>query len=286
MSFINKPKVAHPSLPTNALGLTRRQYEGSMSTLCAGCGHDSVTASIIEACWGLSMRPEQLVKLSGIGCSSKTTAYFVSGSHGFNGGHGRMPSVASGANAANRDLTYIGISGDGDSLSIGLGQLCHAIRRNVRMLYVIENNGVYGLTKGQFSASADIGTKSKRGEANRMGPIDPVKLGLTLGATFIARGFSGDKEQLVPVLKAAVAHRGFALVDVISPCVPFNDPEGSTKSYLATRKHMVRATETDFVPPAQEILANISPSGPTSVTLHDGSVVRFTRPPADYDPSD
>ena len=168
MSYINKPKVAHPSLPTNALGLTRRQYEGSMSTLCAGCGHDSVTAAIIEACWGLDMRPEQLVKLSGIGCSSKTTAYFVSGAHGFNSVHGRMPSIASGANAANRELTYVGISGDGDSLSIGLGQLVHVIRRNVNMLYLIENNGVYGLTKGQFSASADIGTKAKRGDINQI----------------------------------------------------------------------------------------------------------------------
>src|ERR1017187_1186523 len=166
MSFINRPKVSHPSLPTNALGLTRRQYEGVMSTLCAGCGHDSVTAALVEACWGLAMRPEQLVKLSGIGCSSKTTAYFVSGAHGFNSVHGRMPSIASGANAANRELTYIGISGDGDSLSIGLGQLAHAIRRNVNMLYLIENNGVYGLTKGQVSASAGIGNQAKEGEVN------------------------------------------------------------------------------------------------------------------------
>src|SRR5277367_5505387 len=198
MSYINKPKVAHPSLPTNALGMTRRQYEGSMSTLCAGCGHDSITAAIIEACWGLDMRPEQLVKLSGIGCSSKTTAYFVSGSHGFNSVHGRMPSIAMGANAANRRLYYLGVSGDGDTLSIGLGQFCHAIRRNLNMLYIIENNGVYGLTKGQFSASADIGTKAKKGETNFQPPIDPVLLAMTLGASFVARSFSGDKEQLVP----------------------------------------------------------------------------------------
>src|SRR6202522_606540 len=257
MSFINKPKVAHPSLPTNALGMTRRQYEGTMSTLCAGCGHDSITAAIIEACWGLDMRPEQLVKLSGIGCSSKTTAYFVSGAHGFNSVHGRMPSIASGANAANRELTYIGISGDGDSLSIGLGHMCHAIRRNVRMVYVIEHNRVYGLTKGQFSASADVGSKSKRGDPNRMAPIDSVMLGLSIGATFIARSFSGDKEQLVPILKAAVSHRGFALIDVISPCVTFNDHDGSTKSYLYTRQHELKATETDFVPPSSEILAQI-----------------------------
>ncbi len=219
MSYINKPKVAHPSLPTNSLGLTRRQYEGSMSTLCAGCGHDSVTAAIVEACWGLSMQPEQLVKLSGIGCSSKTTAYFVSGSHGFNSVHGRMPSIASGANAANRGLTYVGISGDGDSLSIGIGQLVHVIRRNVNMLYLIENNGVYGLTKGQFSASADIGTKAKRGETNSSPPIDPVLLALTLGATFVARSFSGDKAQLVPLIQAGMRHNGFALIDVLSPCV-------------------------------------------------------------------
>src|ERR1700675_4672929 len=192
-----KPKVANPSLPRNDLGLTRRDYEGSMSTLCAGCGHDSITAAIVESCWGLSLRPEQLVKLSGIGCSSKTTAYFVGGAHGFNSVHGRMPSIASGANAANRGLLYIGVSGDGDSLSIGLGQLVHAIRRNVQMLYLIENNGVYGLTKGQFSASADVGTKAKRGDVNQSPPIDPVLLALSLGATFVARGFSGDKAQLV-----------------------------------------------------------------------------------------
>src|ERR1700723_1702368 len=183
MSYINKPKVGHPSLPTNSLGLTRRQYEGSMSTLCAGCGHDSVTAAIVEACWGLSLQPEQLVKLSGIGCSSKTTAYFVSGSHGFNSVHGRMPSIASGANAANRRLTQIGVSGDGDSLSIGIGQLVHAIRRNVNMLYLIENNGVYGLTKGQFSASADIGTKGNRLIFNQRQGIDPVLPMLSLGGT-------------------------------------------------------------------------------------------------------
>jgi 2-oxoglutarate ferredoxin oxidoreductase subunit beta len=286
MPSITKPIATHPSLKRNELGLTLRDYEGSMSTLCAGCGHDSITAAITRGFWELSTPPHMIAKLSGIGCSSKTPTYFVSGAHGFNSAHGRMPAIATGAAAANRDLLYIGISGDGDSLSIGLGQLCHAIRRNVRMLYVIENNGVYGLTKGQFSASADVGSKSKRGEANRMGPIDPVRLGLSLGATFIARGFSGDKEQLVPILKAAIAHRGLALVDVISPCVTFNDHEGSTKSYLATRKHMVRATETDFVPPAPEILAHISPNGTTSVTLHDGSVVRFTHTPADYDPTD
>jgi len=285
MPSIAKPIAVHPSLHRNAIGLNLRDYEGAMSTLCAGCGHDSITAAITRALWELSIEPHMIAKLSGIGCSSKTPTYFASGAHGFNSAHGRMAAIATGANAANRELTYIGISGDGDSLSIGLGHLCHAIRRNVNMLYVIENNGVYGLTKGQFSASADVGSKSKRGEANRMSPIDPAMLALSIGATFVARSFSGDKEQLVPILKAAIAHRGFALVDVISPCVTFNDHNGSTKSYLYTRKHMQRTTEADFVPPASEILATIGQSGTTTVTMHDGSVVRFTAVPAHYDPT-
>src|SRR5450432_279911 len=223
MASIKKPPVIHPHSRPNAVGLTLRDYEGSMSTLCAGCGHDSVTAAVVRAFYEMDTPPHMIAKLSGIGCSSKTPTYFVSGAHGFNSAHGRMPPIATGANAANRELTYIGISGDGDSLSIGLGHMCHAIRRNLRMVYIIENNGVYGLTKGQFSASADVGSKSKKGEANRMSPIDPVNLGLSIGATFVARSFSGDKDQLVPILKAAVAHRGFAIVDVISPCVTFND---------------------------------------------------------------
>ena len=231
------------------------------------------------------MPPHQLAKMSGIGCSSKTPAYFVNGAHGFNSAHGRMPAVTTGAAAANRDVTYIGISGDGDSLSIGIGHMCHAIRRNVRMLYIIENNGVYGLTKGQFSASADIGSKSKRGEANEMAPIDPVLLALSIGATFVARSFSGDKEQLVPILKAALAHNGLALIDVISPCVTFNDHSGSTKSYQYTRNHEHKATETDFVPPAQEILATIGQNGTTHVTMHDGAILRFKSIPEGYDPT-
>jgi 2-oxoglutarate ferredoxin oxidoreductase subunit beta len=283
---IAKPVARHPSLERNELGLTIRDYEGSMSTLCAGCGHDSITAAIVRTLWEISMPPHRLVKMSGIGCSSKTPAYFVYGAHGFNSAHGRMPVISTGAIAANRELTYIGVSGDGDSLSIGIGHMCHAIRRNVKMVYLIENNGVYGLTKGQFSASADVGSKSKRGEANRMSPIDPVMMGLSIGATFVARSFSGDKEQLVPILKAAFAHRGMALVDVISPCVTFNDHNGSTKSYLYTRKHEARATEMDFVAPAKEILASISTNGLTSVTMHDGSVVRFRSLPAGYDPTD
>jgi 2-oxoglutarate ferredoxin oxidoreductase subunit beta len=286
MTSIQKPPVRHPSLLQNALGLTRRDYEGAMSTLCAGCGHDSVTAAFVQAFWELDLPPHRAAKLSGIGCSSKTTAYFLKGSHGFNSVHGRMPSIATGANAANRDLVYVGVSGDGDSLSIGLGQLCHVMRRNLDMLYVIENNGVYGLTKGQFSASADVGTKSKRGEANVFQPIDPVLLALTLGATFVARGFSGDKAQLVPILKAGIRHRGFALVDVISPCVTFNDHEGSTKSYRSTRERHHELASIDFVPLQREITATTETGAATSVTMHDGSVVRFRQLDGSYDPTD
>src|SRR3954453_2483056 len=286
MPSIAKPVAIHPSLRRNEVGLALRDYEGAMSTLCAGCGHDSITAAITRALWELSIEPHMIAKLSGIGCSSKTPTYFVSGAHGFNSAHGRMAAIATGANAANRELTYIGISGDGDSLSIGLGHLCHAIRRNVNMLYVIENNGVYGLTKGQFSASADVGSKSKRGEANRMAPIDPALLALSIGATFVARSFSGDKEQLVPILKAAIAHRGFALVDVISPCVTFNDHEASTKSYRYTRQHQLKATQADFVPPAREIRATIPSDGVTRVAMHDRSIVQFRAVPEGYDPTD
>ncbi len=285
MPSISKPIAAHPGLQTNDLGLTVRDYEGAMSTLCAGCGHDSVTAALIRALWELSIQPHRIAKMSGIGCSSKTPTYFASGAHGFNAVHGRMPAVATGAAAANRELHYIGISGDGDSLSIGLGQMSHAIRRNVRMLYVIENNGVYGLTKGQFSASADVGSKLKKGEGNRMAPIDPVFLGLSIGASFVARSFSGDKEQLVPILKAALKHRGLALVDVISPCVTFNDHEGSTKSYLYTRRHDKPVAQADLVPPAKEISAPIG-KGVTSIAMHDGSLVRFSAVPEGYDPRD
>jgi 2-oxoglutarate ferredoxin oxidoreductase subunit beta len=284
MASITKPLVPLVHLQQNELGLTIRDYEGAMSTLCAGCGHDSITAAIVRSVFELAIPPHMIVKLSGIGCSSKTPAYFVRGAHGLNSAHGRMVTIATGANAANRELQYIGISGDGDSLSIGLGHLAHAIRRNVRMLYVIENNGVYGLTKGQFSASADINSKSKRGEPNMLAPIDPVLMGLSLGATFVARGFSGDKEHLIPILKAGLSHRGFALIDVISPCVQFNDHEGSTKSYQFTRQHEVWAT--DFVPPHDEILANVPDDGAISVTMHSGSVMRFRSVPEGYDPTD
>ena len=286
MTFIAKPKVARADLPRNALGLTRRDYEGAMSTLCAGCGHDSITAATVEACWALSLEPQNVVKLSGIGCSSKTTAYFVSGGHGFNSVHGRMPSIATGANAANRALSYIGISGDGDTLSIGLGQFCHAIRRNVNMLYIIENNGVYGLTKGQFSASADIGTRAKKGETNFQPPIDPVLLAMTLGASFVARSFSGDKAQLVPLIQAGLRHKGFALIDVLSPCVTFNDHEGSTKSYTYTREHYEPAVHADFVPLEREILADYGAGEAFPVRMHDGSGIVLRKQDVAYDPTD
>ena len=286
MSHLPKPKVHHPLLQKNAVGLTRRDYEGALSTLCAGCGHDSITAAIIQAFWELDIPPHKVAKLSGIGCSSKTPAYFLREAHGFNSVHGRMPSIATGAGAANRDLIMIGVSGDGDSLSIGLGQLCHSIRRNVNLLYLLENNGVYGLTKGQFSASADPGSASKKGEINSMSAIDGVLLALTLGATFVARSFSGDKAQLVPIIKAGLTHKGFAFVDVISPCVTFNDHEGSTKSYAYTREHQLEVIQTDFIPNHQEITTDYAPGSLRQVRLHDGSVMNFRKVEEDYDPTD
>jgi 2-oxoglutarate ferredoxin oxidoreductase subunit beta len=286
MTYIPKPTVLHSGLQKNGIGLTRRDYEGAITTLCAGCGHDSITAAIVQAFWELSIPPHRVAKLSGIGCSSKTPAYFLKEAHGFNGVHGRMPALVTGANAANGELIYIGISGDGDSLSIGLGQLSHAIRRNVDLLYVLENNGVYGLTKGQFSASADRGSLSKKGEANTMESIDGCLLALTLGATFVARSFSGDKAQLVPILKAGLAHRGFAFVDVISPCVTFNDHEGSTKSYAYTREHNVEIVQADFVAPRDEIRTEYEAGAASTVMMHDGSSVRLRKVAADYDPSD
>ena len=285
MSYIAKPGITHPGLPKNTLGLTARDYEGTVSTLCAGCGHDSVTAAIIQAVFELNVEPHMLAKMSGIGCSSKTPAYFVSQSHGFNSVHGRMPSVTTGANAANRDLMYIGVSGDGDSLSIGVGQFVHAIRRNLNMCYVIENNGVYGLTKGQFSASADIGSKPKKGQANQQEPIDPVSTALSLGATYIARSFSGDKEQLVPLIKGALMHRGFALVDVISPCVTFNDHEGSTKSYAHTRQFYHHVVDMDYVPPAEEIKAAYAEGDAMPIEMHDGSKIVLRKIDSRYDPT-
>jgi 2-oxoglutarate ferredoxin oxidoreductase subunit beta len=285
MSYIAKPKVTHPKIPRNKLGLTVRDYEGVVSTLCAGCGHDSITAALIQAVFELGLEPHRLAKMSGIGCSSKTPAYFVSQSHGFNSVHGRMPSVTTGANAANHELTYIGVSGDGDSLSIGMGQFAHVIRRNLNMCYIIENNGVYGLTKGQYSASADVGTTAKKGPANKQMPIDPVSTAIGLGATYIARGFSGDKQQLVPLIKGALTHKGFALLDIISPCVTFNDHEGSTKSYAHTRQFYHHVIDTDFVPPAEEIKAAYNEGEAMPVTLHDGSKIVFRKVDRHYDPT-
>jgi len=285
MSYIAKPGVTHPSLHKNKLGLTSRDYEGTVSTLCAGCGHDSVTAAIIQAVFELDIEPHMLAKMSGIGCSSKTPAYFVQQSHGFNSVHGRMPSVTTGAYVANRHLTYIGVSGDGDSLSIGVGQFVHAIRRNVNMCYVIENNGVYGLTKGQFSASADIGSKPKKGLPNQQEPIDPVSTALSLGATYIARGFSGDKVQLVPLLKGALLHDGFSLVDIISPCVTFNDHDGSTKSYAHTRRRDHHVVDLDYIAPMQEITTEYAEGSATPVELHDGSKIMLRKIDSKYDPT-
>ena len=256
MTYIVKPQLHHPGLAKNSLGYTRRDYEGSVSTLCAGCGHDSISAAIIQAVYELELPPHRIAKLSGIGCSSKTPDYFLGNSHGFNTVHGRMPSVLTGANLANKDLIYLGVSGDGDSASIGLGQFAHAIRRGVNMVYIVENNGVYGLTKGQFSATADKGSKSKKGVGNQDSPIDMVSLALLLGATFVARSFSGDKEQLVPLIKAAIEHKGAAFIDVVSPCVAFNNNPESTKSFDYVRAHNEAVNRLDMTLGHDEITAD------------------------------
>ena len=286
MTYITKPRLHHPSLTTNKVGYTRRDYEGRISTLCAGCGHDSISAAIIQACWELDIEPHRVAKLSGIGCSSKTPDYFLGASHGFNTVHGRMPSVLTGANLANRELLYLGVSGDGDSASIGIGQFVHVMRRGVDMVYIVENNGVYGLTKGQFSATADQGSTSKKGVVNADSPIDMVGLALQLGATFVARSFSGDKEQLVPLIKAAIAHRGAAFLDVISPCVAFNNHPGSTKSYDYVREHNEAVNRIDVIPTRQEIVVDYAPGEVLDVTQHDGSVLRLRKLQPGYDPSD
>src|SRR5215510_12588178 len=259
MSYIVKPSAHHPALPINALGLTRRDYEGTMSTLCAGCGHDSIPAALIEACFEMDLPAHRIAKVSGIGCSSKTPTYFLSKSHGFNSVHGRMPSVTTGANLANRELYCIGISGDGDTASIGMGQFAHIVRRRINMLYIIDNNGTYGLTKGQFSATNDKGSTSKKGKPNLYESIDLVGLALQLGATFVARSFSCDKGQLVPLIRAALLHKGFAFIDVISPCVAFNNHTGSTKSYDYVRGHRGDVVAADFVPHHAEITADYAP---------------------------
>ncbi|MCC6870612.1 MAG: 2-oxoacid:ferredoxin oxidoreductase subunit beta [Burkholderiales bacterium] len=286
MTYLAKPKIHHPSLAKNALGYTRRDYEGAISTLCAGCGHDSISAAIIQSLYELDVPPHRVAKLSGIGCSSKTPTYFLGNSHGFNSVHGRMPSVLTGAALANRDLVYLGVSGDGDSASIGLGQFAHVMRRGVNMVYIVENNGVYGLTKGQFSATADKGSKSKRGAVNSDEPIDLVTLAMALGATFVARSFSGDKEQLVPLIKAAVAHHGAAFIDVLSPCVAFNNHPGSTKSYDYVREHNEAVNFLDFISPREEITTEYAPGEGRTVVLHDGGTVRLHKVGRHYDPSD
>jgi 2-oxoglutarate/2-oxoacid ferredoxin oxidoreductase subunit beta len=277
MTYIAKPKLHHPTLAQNKVGYTRRDYEGKISTLCAGCGHDSISAAIIQACWELDIQPHRVAKLSGIGCSSKTPDYFLGNSHGFNSVH---------ANLANRDLIYLGISGDGDSASIGIGQFAHCMRRGVNLVYIVENNGVYGLTKGQFSATADKGSKSKRGVANTDEPLDMIGMALMLGATYVARSFSGDKKQLVPLIKGAIEHRGAAFLDVISPCVAFNNHPGSTKSYEYVRQHNEAVNRLDFIEGREEITTDYAPGEAVTVTQHDGSMLRLRKLAPDYDPTD
>ncbi len=281
-----RPKFRHPDLPKNKLGYSVDYYEGSLSTLCAGCGHDSISAGIIQAAYEMDIEPHRLAKLSGIGCSSKTPAYFLSNSHGFNSVHGRMPSVATGANMANRDLIYLGVSGDGDSASIGMGQFVHVVRRNLNMVYIVMNNGCYGLTKGQDSATADSGSKNKSGHVNLFQSIDLASLAIELGATFVAQSFSGDKAQLVPLIKAAMNHPGFAFINVISPCVTFNNNPGSTKSYDFVREHMEATSTFDFVPEMAEITTSYSEGTQKSVKLHDGTFLQFNKLAQDWDPED
>lgn len=285
MTYLAKPKLHHPSLQQNAVGYTRRDYEGKVSTLCAGCGHDSVSSAIVQACWQLDIAPHRVAKLSGIGCSSKTPDYFLGASHGFNTVHGRMPSVLTGANLANCDLLYLGISGDGDSASIGLGQFAHAMRRGVRMVYIVENNGVYGLTKGQFSATADRGSVAKKGATNNDAAIDLVGMALQLGATYVARSFSGDKDQLVPLIEGAMRHGGAAFIDVISPCVAFNNHAGSTRSYDHVREHNEALNRIDFIDPAPEQLAT-GDEPEIVVPQPDGTQMRLRRLREDHDPTD
>ena len=283
MTYLAKPKFQHPDLPRNDLGYTHRDYEGAVSTLCAGCGHDSITASIIQACFELSIEPHRVAKISGIGCSSKTPTYVLGNSHGFNSVHGRMPSVLTGANLANRDLIYLGVSGDGDSASIGFGQFAHALRRGVNMAYIVENNGVYGLTKGQFSATADRGSKSKRGVVNTDNSIDLVAMALQLGAGFVARSFSGDKHQLVPIIKAAIQLKGASFIDVISPCVAFNNHAGSTKSFDFVREHNEAVNKLDFISSRMPIEVKYEPGTVEIVEQHDGSKLALRKLDADYD---
>jgi 2-oxoglutarate ferredoxin oxidoreductase subunit beta len=274
-----------PPKKVNRLGLEIAAYKGHRSTLCAGCGHNAITERIIEAFYELGIEPHRVAKLSGIGCSSKSPAYFLSTAYGFNAVHGRMPSIATGAMLANRTLVAIGVSGDGDTASIGIGQFVHLMRRNLPVIYIIEDNGVYGLTKGQFSATADLGSKLKTGVVNDLPAIDTCALAILLGATYVARSFSGDKRQLLALLEGAIAHRGTAMLDVISPCVTFNDHEGSTKSYSYVKDHDEPLADVSFVPFFQDISVDYEPGTATEITLHDGSRLLLKKLAADYDPT-
>jgi 2-oxoglutarate ferredoxin oxidoreductase subunit beta len=285
MSYF-KPKFAHPRLPKNELGYTRRDYEGSLSTLCAGCGHDSISAAIVDACFEMNIAPHRVAKMSGIGCSSKTPAYFLSNSHGFNSVHGRMPSVTTGANLANRSMIYLGVSGDGDTASIGMGQFVHVVRRNLNMTYIVMNNGCYGLTKGQDSATADYGSISKSGHMNNFEGIDLCSLAIELGATFVAQSFSGDKSQLIPLIMAGMSHSGFALINVVSPCVTFNNNAGSTKSYDYVREHNAALSTLDFVPIKEEITTIYDHTKVKMVEMHDGSHIKLHKVNPHWDPED
>ncbi len=270
----------------NIIGLPRDVYKGLPTTLCAGCGHNSITNHLIKALYEFGVEPHRLAKMSGIGCSSKTPAYFVEQAHGYNGLHGRMPSAATGAKLANRELLVLGISGDGDTASIGLGQFCHMIRRNLDCAYLIENNGCYGLTKGQFSATADVGSKQKNGKVNDYSAIDLCGLAIELGATFVARSFSGDGKQLVPLLEAAFAHRGAAILDIVSPCVTFNDHVGSTKSYAYVKEHEIALHAPDFIIASKEITADYEPGTVKDIVFDDGSHVLLRKLDREYDPND
>lgn len=285
MTYI-KPAFHHPSLKKNKVGYLKSDYLGVVSTLCAGCGHDSISGAIVQACYEINLEPHHLAKLSGIGCSSKTPTYFLSNSHGFNSVHGRMPSITTGANMANKDMIYMGVSGDGDTASIGMGQFVHAIRRNLNMVYIVMNNGCYGLTKGQDSATADLGSISKAGSENPYPPVDLAGMALELGATFVARSFSGDKSQLVPLIKAAMSHHGFALLDVISPCVTFNNNQGSTKSYSFVREYNEAVSRVDFVPEEKAIEVEYEEGARQEVELFDGTTIHLKKVAPDWDPFD
>src|SRR5213592_519648 len=275
-----------PPPKTNRVGLAVMDYRGGKTTLCAGCGHNAISERIIDAMYEMGVKPERVAKLSGIGCSSKSPAYFMGRSHSFNAVHGRMPSVATGAMLANRTMKALGVSGDGDTASIGVGQFVHLMRRNVPIIYIIEDNGVYGLTKGQFSATADVGSKLKTGVVNDLPPIDTCALAIELGATFVGRSFSGDKKQLLALLKAALAHRGTVMLDVLSPCVTFNDHEGSTKSYAYVKDHDDPLSEVSFVPFFEDITIDYAPGSTQEVRLHDGSRLLLKKLEEDYDPTD